>query len=174
MRSFLRVRQGTASRLPGRHEHLDLCQGEGQEAQIVEQPTACRPGVGAGIGHPLVMGTARRGLAQKEDRERGVDQEHVFDCVGLLLAAITARLLSRILGPLDASFGPIVATRGVAGVGAGAAVGRVAVGGDPAVGTTMAAASASATLRRVANAIKDRVGASPNVRRVARSTTNRA
>ena len=33
----------------------------------------------------------------------------------LFLAAITARLLSRILGALDAPFGPIVAKRGEAG-----------------------------------------------------------
>ena len=105
---------------------------------------------------------------------RGVDQEHVVSCVVLVLAAITARRLSRILGALDASVGPLVAQRGAAGVGAGAVTGRVAVGGDPAVGTTMAAASASATLRRVANSIQGRVGASPSVRRVARSTTNRA
>jgi hypothetical protein len=173
IRGFLRAREGTASRLPGRHDDLDLLQGEGQEAQILEPPTACRQGVGAGIGHPRVMGTARRGLAQKEDRERGVDQEHVFYGVVFVLAAITPRLLSRILGALDAPFGPIVATRGAAGASAGAAAGRAAVGGDSAVGTTMAAASASATPRRVANSVQDRVGASPSARSVARSTTKR-
>ncbi len=173
IRGFLRACEGPASRLPGRHDDLDLLQGEGQEAQILEQPTARRQGVGGGIGNPLVMGTARVGLAQKKDRERGVDQEHVFYRVVLFLAAITARLLSRILGALDASFGPIVAQRGAAGAGAGAAAGRAAVGGDPAVGTTMAAASASATPRRVANSVKDRVGASPSARSVARSTTKR-
>ena len=119
------------------------------------------------------MGTARVGRAQQEDRQRAVDQEHVFAWVVRLLAAITARLLSRILGALDASCGPIVANGGAAGVGAGAAAGRAAVGGDPAVGTTMAAASASATLRRVASSIKGRVGASSSVRSVARSTPNR-
>jgi hypothetical protein len=173
IRGFLRAREGTASRLPGRHDDLDLLQGEGQEAQILEQPTARRQGVGGGIGNPLVMGTARVGLAQKEDRERGVDQEHVFYCVVFFLAAITPRLLSRILGALDAPFGPIVAKRGAAGASAGAAAGRVAVGGDSAVGTTMAAASASATPRRVANSVQDRVGASPSARSVARSTTKR-
>src|SRR5688572_31705 len=53
IRGFLRAREGTASRLPGRHDDLDLLQGEGQEAQILEQPTARRQGVGGGIGNPL-------------------------------------------------------------------------------------------------------------------------
>jgi hypothetical protein len=63
------------SRLSGRHDGLNLLQGEGQEAQILEQPTARRQGVGDGISNPFVMGTARVGLAQQENRERGVDQE---------------------------------------------------------------------------------------------------
>jgi hypothetical protein len=37
--------------------------------------------------------------------------------VALFLAAITARLLSRILGALDAPFGPVVPKRGEAGAG---------------------------------------------------------
>ena len=34
------------------------------------------------------------GLTQKEDRECGVDQQHIFDRMEVFLAAITARLLS--------------------------------------------------------------------------------
>jgi hypothetical protein len=117
------------------------------------------------------MGTATMGVTQKENRERGVDQQDVFDRVALFLAAITARLLSRILGALDAPFRPIVSKRGEAG--GGAAAGRADVGGDPSVGTTMAAASASATPRRCANSVTDRVGASPSARSVALSTTKR-
>jgi hypothetical protein len=164
---FLAAREGPASRLPGRHDDLDLIEGERQEAQILEQPTARGQGVRGRISNPLIVGTAHVGLTQKKDRERGVDQQHVFYRVALFLAAITARLLSRILGALDAPFGAIVAKRGEAGAGAGAGAGRVAVG------STMAAASASATPRRWANAVKDRVGASPNARSVARSTTKR-
>ena len=171
--SFLGAREGAASRLPGRHDDLDLLEGERQEAEILEQPTARRQGVRRGIGNPLIVGTARIGLTQKEDCERGVDQQDVFDRVVLFLAAITARLLSRILGALDAPFGPIMAKRGETGAGAGAAAGRLADGGDPVVCTTRAAASASATPRRCANAVKDRVGASPSARSVARSTTKR-
>ena len=165
--SFLGAREGPASRLPGRHDDLDLIEGERQEAQILEQPTARGQGVRGRIGNPLIVGTAHVSLTQKEDRERGVDQQHVFDRVARFLAAITARLLSCILGALDAPFGAIVATRGEAGTGAGAAAGSVAVG------STMAAASASAIPRRFANSVKDRVGASPSARSVARSTTKR-
>jgi hypothetical protein len=173
IRGFLRAREGAASRLPGRHEDLDLSTGERQEAQILKQSTARRQGVGSGIGNPLIMRSTPVGLAQKEDRERGVDQEHVFDRVVLFLAAITARLLRRILGAFEAPFGPLMAKRGDAGGGAGPAAGRAHGGGDPAVGTTMAAASASATPRRVANSVKDRLGASPSARSVACRTTNR-
>jgi hypothetical protein len=103
------------------------------------------------------VGTARIGPTQEENREPGIDQEQVFERVALFLAAITARLLSWILGALDAPFGPIVAERGEAGPAAGA-VDR-ATRDDSSVGPTMAAASASATPRRWANAVNDRVGA---------------
>jgi hypothetical protein len=84
-----------------------------------------------------------------------------------------ATALDTAVDVLDAPFGPIMATRGEADTGT-AAVGRSAGGGDPSVGSTMAAAAASATPRRVANSVKDRVGASPSVRSVACSTTKRA
>jgi hypothetical protein len=115
------------------------------------------------------VGTARVGLTQQEDHERGIDQEHVFDRVVRFLAAIIARLLSRILGALKAPFGPIVATRGEAGARA-AAGGSDALSGSS-VGLTMAVASASVTPRRLASSGTDRVGASPSARSVARRTT---
>jgi hypothetical protein len=61
------------------------------------------------------VGTPTGGLAQEEDREYGVDQQNIFDRVALFLAAITARLLSRILGTPDTPFGAIMPTRGEAG-----------------------------------------------------------
>jgi hypothetical protein len=70
------------------------------------------------------MGATSVGVTEKEDRERRVDQQHVFHRVTLLLAAITVRLLSRILGAPDTSFSSIVANRGEAG--AGVAAGRSA------------------------------------------------
>jgi hypothetical protein len=165
--SFLGTREGKASRLPGRHDDLDLVERKRQEAQILEQPTARGQGVWGGIGNALIVGTAGIGLTQQENGQRGVDQQHVFDCVALFLAAITARLLSRILGALDAPFGPIVSKRGEASAGA-------APGGSDVVGDrTPAATLASATPMRWASSVTDRVGASPSARSVACSATNR-
>jgi hypothetical protein len=119
------------------------------------------------------VGAASVGVTEQEDRERGVDQPHGFHRVTLFLAAITARWLSRILGALDAPFGPIVAKRGEAGAGAGAAADGSAGVEGPSVATTRAAASASATPRRCANSCTDRGGASPRARSGACSTTKR-
>jgi hypothetical protein len=55
------------------------------------------------------------GLTEKEDRERRVDQQHILQRVTCLLAAITARLCSWILGAPDAPFGAIVPKRGEVG-----------------------------------------------------------
>ena len=166
---FLRAREGPAPWLPRRHDHLHLVERECQEAEILEQPTARGQGVRGGIGNPLIVGTARVGLTQKEDHKRGIDQEHVFDRVVLFLAAIIARLLSRILGALNAPFGPIVAKRGEAGASA-AAGGSDTLSGSSG-GLTMAVASASGIPRRSANSVTDRLGASPRARSVARRTT---
>jgi hypothetical protein len=170
---FLGARQGPAAGLPGRHDDLDLVECECQEAQILEQAAPRRQGVRSGIGNPLIMGAAGIGAAQKENCERRIDQQDVFDRVALFLAAITARLLKGILGACDAPFGPIVTKRGEADTGAGVAAGRSEVVDAPSVGTIRAAASASATPSRCASAVKDRVGASPSVRSVARSITKR-
>jgi hypothetical protein len=173
MRGFLRACEGPAPWLPRRHDDLHLVEREHQAAEILEQPTARGQGVRGGSSNPLLVEAAGGGLTQNEDREHGMDQPHVFHRVARILAAITARLLSRLLGAPEATFGPSVANRGEAGAGAGAAGGRSADGSDPSLGATMAAASASATPRRVANSVTDRVGASPIVRSVDRSTTKR-
>jgi hypothetical protein len=165
IRGFLGARQGSSSRFPGRHDGFHLVQGERHEAKILEQPAACGQGVRRGLGNPLVVSAPRIGRTQEEDGERRIDQQHIFHCMAFLLAAITARLLSRILGTLDAPFGAIMAKRGEASGSAG-------VDGSL-VGTTNDVASASATPRRFASSITDRVGASPSVRSVARSTTKR-
>ena len=165
--SCLATREGAASRFPGRHDDLNLVERNRQEAQILEQPTTRGQGVWGGLRHPRIVGAAGIGLTEKEDRECRIDQQHVFDRVALVLAAITARLLSRILGALEAPFGAIVAQRGEVGAGIDAAVDRADVG------AIMAAASASALPRRVANAGRDRLGVSSSARSVARSTTNR-
>jgi hypothetical protein len=172
MRRFLRARQGPAPWLPSWHDDLDPVKRERQKAQVLEQAATRGQGVGRGLGNPLIMGAASIGLTEKEDREGGIDQQHVFDRVALLLAAITARLFNRVLGAPDAPLRAIVPTRGEPGAKAGVAAGDVIGGGDSAVGRISAVASASATPMRVANSLTDRVGASPSVRSVACRTTH--
>jgi hypothetical protein len=94
------------------------------------------------------VGAAPVSVAQKEDREGGMDQPHMFHRLACFLATITARLLKRVLGARDAPFRPLVATRGEAAAGRGAAAGGSAGGDGSAVGTTRATASASVTPRR--------------------------
>jgi hypothetical protein len=40
--SFLRACEGSAPRLPGRHDDFHLVQRECQEAEVLEPPAACR------------------------------------------------------------------------------------------------------------------------------------
>jgi hypothetical protein len=123
------------------------------------------------------MDTAAVGLAEEEDREGGIDEQDVFDGMVFFLAALTVRLCSRVLGADDAPFRPVMGTRG----DAGAAVGAAATGagsstsgaGSSTSGVTIAAAAASETPSRCARAARERVGASPRVRRAARSTGKR-
>jgi hypothetical protein len=169
IRGFLRAREGPAAWLPRRPDHRHLVERARQEAEILEPPTARGPGIRGGIRHPLIVGTARVGLTQTEDHQRGIAQEHVVDRVVRLLAAIIARLRRWSLGALHAPFGPIVATRGE--VGASAAVGGSDALSGSSGGRTMAVASTSVIPRRWASSVTDRVGASPSARRGARRTT---
>jgi hypothetical protein len=165
IRGFLGARQSSSARFAGRHDGFHLVQGERQEAQILEQPAASGHGVRRGGGNPLVVSTPRIGGTQKEDGERRLDQQHILHRMAFRLATITARLLSRILGTFEAPFGAIVAKRGEA---------DGSPGGDGSWGgATTAVASSSATPRRFASSVTDRVGASPSVRSVDRSTTKR-
>ena len=104
-----------------RHEDLHLRERERQEAQILQQPTPGREGVGGGLRDAQIMDTAAVGVAQKEDDEQGIDEQDIFDGVVLFLAAITRRLFSRVLGADDAPFGPVMGKRGDAGAAAGTA-----------------------------------------------------
>jgi hypothetical protein len=173
IRRVLRAREGPAPRLPRRHDAVDPVERTRQDAEILESSAACRQGVWGGIRHPLIVGAAGRGLTAKEACECRMDPQDVFDRVARFLAAVTARLLHGILGTRDAPLGPVVPTRGEAGAEAGAAAGGPDVLGGSSGGTTSALASASVTPRRFANAVKDRVGASPSARSVARRTTKR-
>ena len=169
IRGLLRASEFASPGLASWHDDLDMVERKGQEAQILEQAATRRQWVRGRIRNPLVVGAAGIGVTEKEDRERRVDQQHIFHRVAFFLAAIIARLLSRVLGAPDAAFGAIVAKRGERG----AAVGESDGVADRSGGTTRAAASALATPRRWANAVKDRVGASPSMRSVACRTTNR-
>ena len=107
------------------------------------------------------------------DRQRRMDQQHIFHGMAFFLATITARLLKRVLGARDAPFRPIMPKRGEGATGVGAAAGERAGDTGSAGGTTRAAASASATPRRFANAANVRAGASPKARSASRRTTHR-
>ena len=63
------------------HEDLHLGQRERQEAQILQQPTPSREGVGGGLRDAQIMDPAAVGIAQKEDREEGIDEQDIFDRV---------------------------------------------------------------------------------------------
>src|SRR6266700_6478357 len=84
-----------------RHEDRHLRERERQEAQILQQPTPSREGVGGGLRDAQIMGTAAVGGAQKEDEEERIDEQAIFDRVISLLAALTVRLFSRVLGADD-------------------------------------------------------------------------
>src|SRR5262249_49496886 len=116
------------------------------------------------------MHTAAMGRTQKQDDERGIDQQNIFHRVVFFLAAITPRLFSRVLGAYDASFGAGMGKRG----DADAAVGPVTTGaGASSSGTTLVVASASETPSRWAKAVRERAGASPRVRSAASSAGKR-
>ena len=68
-----------------RHEDRHLGQREGQEAQILQQPTSGRQRVGGGLRDAQIMGTAAVGVAQEEDEEQGVDEQGIFCRVVLFL-----------------------------------------------------------------------------------------
>src|SRR5215510_8364792 len=153
-----------------RHEDLHLRERERQEAQILQQPTPGREWVGGGLLDAQIMHTATVGVAQKEDEEQGVDEEHIFDRMVFFLAAITVGLFSRVLGADDASFRPVMGKRGEAGVATGAATMGA---GSSSTALTTKAASPTETPSRCARAVSERAGASPRVRSAASSTGKR-
>ncbi len=93
----------------GWHENLHVGKREGQKAQILQQPTPGREGVG-------LMDAAAVGVTEKEDREQPVDQQDIFYRMVFVLAAITLGLFRRILGADDAPLGAVMGKRGEASV----------------------------------------------------------
>src|SRR5438132_6685912 len=111
------------------------------------------------------MDAAPISLAQKEDRERGIDQEDIFHRMVLFLPTITVRLCRKALGADDPPFGPVMGKRGDADAVAGTAAPGAASSSS---GTTTVATSASETPKRCAKAMRERAGASPRVCSAAR------
>ena len=77
----------------GRHEDLHFRERERQEAQILQQPTPSREGVGAGLCDAQIMGAAAIGVTEEEDDEQSIHEQDIFYCMVLFLAAITRWLL---------------------------------------------------------------------------------
>src|SRR5712691_9285910 len=135
------------------------------------KPGSCHNRLPAGKGrgrrvcHRLLRDAPAGGVAQKEGREQGIDQQDIFYGMVLLLAALTRGLFGRVLGADDASFRPVMGTRGDAGAAAGTATTGA---GSSASGVTTLAASATEMPKRCARALRERAGASPRVRSAAR------
>src|SRR2546421_1755100 len=110
------------------------------------------------------------GVAEEKDDEQGIHEQDIFDRVVFFLAAITRGLFNRVLGADDTPFRPVMGKRGDAGVPAGTAASGVATSSSVA---TRVAAATSATPSRWAKAVRERAGASPRLRRAARSTGKR-
>src|SRR5262249_55663151 len=81
-----------------RHEDRHLRERERQEAQILQQPTPSREGVGGGLRDAQIMDTAAVSVTQKEDDEESIDEQDIFDGVIPFLPAITLLLFNRVLG----------------------------------------------------------------------------
>jgi hypothetical protein len=116
------------------------------------------------------MDAAAVSVTEKEDREESMHEQDIFDGVVLFLAALTCGLLRRVLGADDASFRPVMGKRGDTSVTAGSVTPGA---GSSSSGTTMVAASASATPSRCARAVRERAGASPRARSAASSAGKR-
>jgi len=116
------------------------------------------------------MHTAAVGVTEKEEREEGMHEQEIFEGVVFFLPALTRFLFSRVLGADDAPLGPVMGTRGEAGIATGATSSGAAAFSS---GATPVAASASEPPSRCAKALRERAGASPRVRRAARSTGSR-
>ena len=154
----------------GRHEDRHLRERERQEAEILQQPTPRWERVRGGLRKAQIMHTAPVGVTEKEDRAEGMHEQDIFDRVILFLPALTRRLFRRVLGADDAPFGPVMGKRGDAGAAADT---WPTEADSSASGATTEAASVSETPRRCAQAVRERVGASPRVRRAPSSAGKR-
>ncbi len=146
------------------HQDLHVGEHKRQEAQVLQQLTPDRQGIGRRVGDPLIMDASSPGVTEKEDGEQGIHEQDIFDGVVLFLTAITCRLCRRVLGADDAPLGAVMGKRGDAGAGGTS---------FSSSGVTTVAASASETPSRWARAVRERAGASPRVRSAASSAGKR-
>ena len=112
IKGFLFVRQRPTARFLERRNTFNPVEHKGQKAKILQEDASCWQGIGCSIGNALVMHASCIGVAQKQNRDQGVDQQHVFHAMAFFLAAIAAFLFIRVLGARDASLGSIMAKRG--------------------------------------------------------------
>jgi hypothetical protein len=84
---FLLQGQLPTAGLLRRHEDCHLRERERQEAQILQQPTPSREGVGGGLCDAQIMHTTAIGIAQKENDEERIHEQDIFDRVILFLPA---------------------------------------------------------------------------------------
>lgn len=155
---FLLTRELLFAGFLGRHQDLDLGQRKGQKAQVLQKLAPGGQGIGGGVGEALIVDAALGGLTEEQNRERRIDQQQIFHGMALLLAAITARLLSGILGAPDPPLGPIMGKRGGTGRTGASATGEL---GSSSAGGSKAAAASTETPKRSANAVSVRAGVSP-------------
>src|SRR5690242_21275298 len=116
------------------------------------------------------MDAAPDSFAEKEDDERGIDQQDVLYRVVLFLAAVTLGLFSRVLGADNAPFRPVMRKRGKACPATGAQAGEAMDEGSSSGATPSAP---SETPSRCARAVRERAGASPRARSAASSAGSR-
>src|SRR5262249_34302747 len=159
VRPLVLPRQLLAAGFLRRHEDLYLRERERQEPQILQEPAPRRQGIRRRVGNGLIMGAAAIGVTEEEDDEQRIHEQDVFDGVVFFLAAITRFLFSSVLGADDAPFRPVMGKRGDARGTAGTAT--PGVGSCSTSGVTTVAASASATPRRCAKAVREPARASP-------------
>jgi len=105
---LLLQRELLATGLLRRHEDRHLRERERQEPQILQEPAPRRQGIRRRVRNGLIMGAAAIGVAQEEDEKQGVDEQDIFYCMVLFLAALTRFLFSSVLGADDAPFGAVM------------------------------------------------------------------
>ena len=163
---FLLRGQLLPARLLRRLEDIHAHQGEGLKTRVLQQGTPRRQWRRCGVGDALNVDASRMGRTQKQEAQRGVDQQEVLQHVALFLAALARFLCSWSLGARDGALGAVMTKRG------GALETAAGVSSDAADANSADASARGgpSTPRRWRKASMVRQGASPKVRRVVRST----